>query len=49
MVCLLFAGMCLDVDIRQFPDGDNSRVGSKGISLNGGQKQRLVCVNVSVF
>ncbi|KAK6607376.1 ABC multidrug transporter [Botrytis cinerea] len=31
----------LDVDIRQFPDGDNSRVGSKGISLSGGQKQRL--------
>ncbi|CCD44945.1 similar to ABC transporter [Botrytis cinerea T4] len=31
----------LDVDIHQFPDGDNSRVGSRGISLSGGQKQRL--------
>ncbi|TVY15492.1 ABC transporter FUM19 [Lachnellula arida] len=31
----------LDVDIRQFPEGDESRVGSKGISLSGGQKQRM--------
>lgn len=37
----------LDVDIRQFSDGDNSLVGSKGIMLSGGQKQRLVCLNIS--
>lgn len=37
----------LDVDIRHFPDGDNSVVGSKGIALSGGQKQRLVCLKVS--
>ena len=39
----------LDVDIRQFLDRDNSRVGSKGIWLIGGQKQRLVCVKRVCF
>ena len=32
----------LDVDIRQFSDGDKTLVGSRGIALSGGQKQRLV-------
>lgn len=32
----------LDIDIRHFPDGDETPVGSKGIALSGGQKQRLV-------
>ena len=32
----------LDHDIRQLQNGDNTRVGSKGLSLSGGQKQRLV-------
>ena len=42
-------GACaLDVDIRQFSDGDESLVGSKGIALSGGQKQRLVGLNISV-
>lgn len=31
----------LDEDIRQFPAGDDTTVGSKGASLSGGQKQRL--------
>ena len=29
-------------DIASFPDGDQSMVGSKGITLSGGQKARLV-------
>jgi ATP-binding cassette, subfamily C (CFTR/MRP), member 1 len=31
----------LDTDIQQFPRGDASLIGSKGISLSEGQKQRL--------
>jgi ATP-binding cassette, subfamily C (CFTR/MRP), member 1 len=30
-------------DFRQFPKGDDSIIGSRGISLSGGQKQRVVC------
>ncbi|OQE10326.1 hypothetical protein PENVUL_c004G03056 [Penicillium vulpinum] len=32
---------CLDEDIRRWPDGDQSEIGSKGLSLSGGQKQRV--------
>ena len=32
----------LEADLQQFPKGDQSILGSKGISLSGGQKQRLV-------
>ena len=32
----------LDTDFRELPNGDESLVGSKGISLSGGQKQRIV-------
>ncbi len=32
----------LDEDFRQFPKGDDSIIGSRGISLSGGQKQRVV-------
>ncbi|MCJ1311373.1 hypothetical protein MMC25_005044 [Agyrium rufum] len=31
----------LDEDLKQFPNGDETKVGSAGISLSGGQKQRL--------
>ena len=31
----------LDEDISQFPDGDQSVIGSRGFTLSGGQKQRL--------
>lgn len=31
----------LNEDIEQLPDGDDTAVGSRGISLSGGQKQRL--------
>ena len=34
---------CLDEDIRQWPHGDQSVVGSKGLTLSGGQRQRVVC------
>lgn len=33
---------CLDHDMSNFPDGDNTIVGSRGINLSGGQRQRLV-------
>ncbi|KAE8358078.1 putative multidrug resistance protein [Aspergillus caelatus] len=32
---------CLEEDIRRWPDGDQSEVGSKGLTLSGGQKQRV--------
>ena len=31
----------LDEDMRQMPQGDRTRIGSKGIALSGGQSQRL--------
>ncbi|KAK6826667.1 hypothetical protein RU639_004770 [Aspergillus parasiticus] len=31
---------CLEEDIRRWPNGDQSEVGSKGLTLSGGQKQR---------
>lgn len=33
---------CLDLDFRQLENGDQTRVGSKGVNLSGGQKQRIV-------
>jgi ABC-type bacteriocin/lantibiotic exporter with double-glycine peptidase domain len=33
----------LDADLEQFNGGDKSMVGSKGITLSGGQQMRLVC------
>ena len=32
-----------DEDVLHMPDGDDTIIGSKGITLSGGQKQRLVC------
>lgn len=32
----------LDLDFEQFPRGDQSLIGSKGLTLSGGQKQRVV-------
>lgn len=32
----------LEKDIELFPDGDETFVGTQGVSLSGGQKQRLV-------
>jgi ATP-binding cassette subfamily C (CFTR/MRP) protein 1 len=32
----------MDEDISNFPDQDNTIIGSRGITLSGGQKQRLV-------
>jgi len=32
----------LDEDLRQLPRGDQTRIGSKGIALSGGQSQRIV-------
>ena len=32
----------LDEDVLHMPDGDDTIIGSKGITLSGGQKQRLV-------
>jgi ATP-binding cassette subfamily C (CFTR/MRP) protein 1 len=31
----------LDVDIQEFPNGDDSVIGSRGLTLSGGQRQRL--------
>ena len=31
----------LDVDMQQFPNGEDSVIGSRGLSLSGGQRQRL--------
>lgn len=31
----------LDVDIQQFPNGEDSVIGSRGLALSGGQRQRL--------
>ncbi|CAG7967353.1 unnamed protein product [Penicillium nalgiovense] len=36
---------CLDEDIRRWPDGDQSEIGSEGLALSGSQKQRVVCNN----
>lgn len=33
---------CLDDDLERLPDGDETVVGSRGINMSGGQRQRLV-------
>jgi ATP-binding cassette subfamily C (CFTR/MRP) protein 1 len=38
---------CLDTDISSFPQGDSTPVGSKGITLSGGQKHRVVSESYS--
>jgi ATP-binding cassette, subfamily C (CFTR/MRP), member 1 len=35
-------GCALDEDLRQVANGDQTKIGSKGISLSGGQSQRIV-------
>lgn len=35
----------LDEDLRLFPQGDQTQIGSKGIALSGGQSQRIVSPN----
>ncbi|KAH8423784.1 uncharacterized protein LDX57_001542 [Aspergillus melleus] len=32
---------CLEEDIRRWPEGDQSEIGSKGLTLSGGQRQRV--------
>ena len=29
------------MDLRQFPDGDRTDIGEKGVNLSGGQQQRV--------
>lgn len=38
----------LEEDLRYFPKGDESIIGSRGISLSGGQKQRVVCAKLEL-
>lgn len=38
----VISACALDKDFLQLPDGDESRIGSKGLSLSGGQKARVV-------
>ncbi len=38
------AACALEEDIRQWPQGDQSVIGSKGTTLSGGQKQRTVAI-----
>jgi len=37
----------LEEDLATFPNGDQTLIGSKGITLSGGQKQRVVRVSRS--
>ena len=39
----------LEEDLATFPNGDQTVIGSKGITLSGGQKQRVVCVSILVL
>jgi len=39
----------LEMDIASWPMGDQTLVGTKGISMSGGQKQRMVCLSGSVL
>jgi len=34
----------LEHDFHQLPQGDMTRIGSKGVSLSGGQRNRVVCI-----
>jgi ATP-binding cassette, subfamily C (CFTR/MRP), member 1 len=34
---------CLEYDLMQLTDGDQTLIGSRGLNLSGGQRQRVVC------
>lgn len=36
----------LEHDLHQLPQGDKTRIGSKGVTLSGGQRNRVVCILV---
>jgi ABC-type multidrug transport system fused ATPase/permease subunit len=38
----VLAACCLDTDLEHLKSGDQTRVGSKGVNLSGGQKHRVV-------
>ncbi|KAL1864187.1 hypothetical protein VTK73DRAFT_6078 [Phialemonium thermophilum] len=38
---------CLDYDIASLPEGDHTLVGSRGMNVSGGQRQRLVSPGLS--
>ena len=35
---------CLEYDISRLADGDSTLIGSRGVNISGGQRQRLVCL-----
>lgn len=37
---------CLEEDIRRWPNGDQSEVGSKGLTLSGGQNREWYAINL---
>lgn len=40
----VISACCLDEDLAQLPQGHETRIGSDGSKLSGGQKHRIVCV-----
>lgn len=42
----VISACALDEDIEQWPQGDQSIIGSKGTTLSGGQKQRTVSIRI---
>lgn len=42
----ILSACALEEDIRQLSRGDQTPIGSKGISLSGGQSQRIVSLNI---
>ena len=41
----VISACALEEDLRQWPQGDQSTIGSKGTTLSGGQKQRMVGIH----